>query len=304
LFSSGITFDFLGFVTVMTGIVVGMAAAAPTGGRFFARNVERIVPQSVSIEEFGKIIEAIQFPCVFMERDGNRAERIISYNRQFALEFGLENDRISGNELDDLLPLKPGKSQFRHKDEEWVIKRTVRGRQILTIMSPAVRSKEAAGIEVFDAIDVSTGLYSYGFMKYKAKSDVESVNRGRRPLTAVLFRLTFPPAAADIPDEEQKLAATVMGRTVHKAIRACDSAYRISDNEVLLIMPDTERSGAMVVISRVHALFKKVLTVEFPGLSKAVLHRVDRDFIGGSDLPPYDKILGELHILFDRKHTN
>ena len=93
-----------------------------------------------------------------------------------------------------------------------------------------------------------------------------------------------------------------MGRTIHKAIRACDSAYRISDNEVLLIMPDTAKSGASIVISRIHNMFKQASTVECPGLSKAVINNVEMDYIGGSDLPQWEKILDELLTLLYRTH--
>ena len=116
-----------------------------------------------------------------------------------------------------------------------------------------------------------------------------------------MLRLTFPPEiAAGISDEEKKLAFVLMGRTIQSAIRVCDSAYRISDDEVLLIMPDTAKSGAKIVISRLHTSLKQALTVECPNLSKAVLNNVDIDYIGGSDLPQYDKILDELVTLLYR----
>ena len=293
-FDSGIICNLVGFMTVIAGIFAGMSAAAPVE-TMFAKKSELIVPQNLSVNELGKIIDAIQFPCVFMERGKNRTERIVAYNQPFALEFDLDKSKILGSELDSLLPIEPDNLHIKHKGEEWVIKRTARGRQILTILSPAMRSKEAAKIEVFDAIDVSTGLYAADFMRYKARSDIESVNRGKRRLTAVVFSLAFPPEVAiGIPDEEQKLAFVMMGRTIQTAIRVCDSAYRISDNEVLLIMPDTTKSGASIVISRVETLLKQVSKVECPNISKAALYNVNRDYVGGADLPQHEKLLEEM----------
>ena len=302
VFSSNIVFEILGFIVVITGILVGMSAAAP-GEVIFARKVESILPHNMGMDELHKIIDAIQFPCVFMERGEHGVERVAAFNQPFALEFGLDKSRILGGELEDLLHMKLGSPNIEHKGEEWVIKRTERGSQILVMLSPAIRSKEAARIEVFDSIDVSTGLYNAGFMKYKAKSDIESVNRGKRRLAAVMFKLTFPgETAGGELSEEQKLAAAVMGRMVQSAIRVCDSAFRISDTEVLLIMPDTAQSGTKIVISRVYTLLKQASTVECPGLSKAVLVNVERDYVGGTDLPQYEKILEELLILFNRAH--
>ena len=302
LFGSGIVFDLVGFMIVIFGIFAGMSAAMPVQ-KIFARKIEQIMPQNLSVDELSKIIEAIQFPCVFMERGERGIERIVAYNQPFVVEFDLQKGKILGSELDDLLPIGQDNASIKHKGEEWTIKRTVRGKQILSILSPVVRSKEASKIEVFDAIDVSTGLYAAGFMKYKARSDIESVNRGKRRLTAVLFKLCFhPEVAAGIPDEEQKLAFVVTGRMIQSAIRVCDSAYRISDGEVLLIMPDTAKFGANVVISRVKTLVKQASAVECNTIAKAVLYTVDKDYFGGTDLPQHDKIVEEMLILLYRSH--
>jgi hypothetical protein len=191
-FGSPLVFSFLGFLVVIAGIVTGISEATPSGESLFARKVDRIVPTNVSIDELRRIIESIQFPCVFMERDEKGGERIISFNKSFADSFQLDRGRILGSSLESLLPLDPGKSKVNYDGEEWAVKRTVKGRQILIMLSPALRAQEASKIEVFDAIDLATGLYVIGFMKYKAKGDVESANRGKRRLSAALFKLTFP----------------------------------------------------------------------------------------------------------------
>jgi hypothetical protein len=303
-FDCGPVFIFAGFIVVIAGIFAGIYVAVPSGGGMFARKADSILPNDVGVVELQRIIDSIQFPCVFMER-GDEGEQIAAFNQSFAESFGLDKGAILGRQLESLLPVERGKSQMTHGDEEWVVKRTAKGRQTLVMLSPVMKSKEAAKIEVFDAIDVSTGLYTAGFMRYKARADIESANRGKRRLSAALFKLTFPPGSTlGISDDEQTLAAVVMGRVIQQAIRVSDSAFRTSDDEVLLLMPDTPDLGSKIVISRVYAMSKQMAAVECPSLTKAIIDCVNRDYVGGTDLPPYDKILSELYTLLYRKHPD
>ncbi|MDR1966242.1 MAG: hypothetical protein LBQ36_05990 [Synergistaceae bacterium] len=301
-FRASVVFSLIGFSIVIAGIMTAMSMVAAPGDPLFARKIDRIVSNNVSIDELRKIIDSIQFPCIFMEKEKDGAERIIAYNEPFADDFKLDKKAILGKSLESLIPLEAGKGQMKFGGEEWVVKRTVRGKQALMMLSPILRSSEAAKIEVFDAIDPSTGLYVSGFMKYKAKSDVESVTRGKRKMSAVLFRISYPPAhGIEISEIEQKLIFAIFGRIVLQCIRACDSAYRTGNDEVLLLMPDTPHSGADIVIGRVYDTLKRSSAVECPNLSKAILDYIARDYIGGGDLPAYDRILEELSVLLYRK---
>jgi hypothetical protein len=302
-FKSGAFFNFLGFIVAIVGIVAGISAVTPSGDSLFARKIDRIMPRSVGMEELQKIIDAVPFPCVFMERAAGGGEQIVAFNPQFAENFELEKKNILGKTLDSLVTMDPGTNRAIRSGEEWDVRRTVRGRQVLVMFSQVLRAKEASTIEVFDAIDTATGLYAAGFMKYKAKSDIESVNRGRRKLSAVLLKMTFPPSAElSISEDERKLAEVIFGRVVEKSIRVCDSGYRTCDDEVLLIMPDTPNSGSRIVISRILARMKSASAVECPHCSNAIINYADRDYIGGVDLPAYDKILSELSIALYRKN--
>jgi GGDEF domain-containing protein len=305
MFGSGILLSFLGFIVVISGIAVGISLAVPSGESLFARKIDRIVPTGISVGELRKIIDSIQFPCVFLEKNDSGVERILTFNAPFVSDFKLDKKKILESSLESLLSLEPGTTQMKYDGEEWVVKRTTRGKQILMMFSPVVRSKEASKIEVFDAIDPATGLYVEGFMKYKAKSDVESINRGKRKVSIAFFKLSFPQGVTiEVSEEEQKLARVVMGRIIHQSIRVCDSAYRTSGDEVLLFMPDTPNSGSKIVVSRIYAGLKSTTAVECPVLAKCILDCVDKDFIGGADLPPYDKILEEMSIMFYRKYPD
>jgi hypothetical protein len=304
-FKSGIFFNFLGFIVAIVGIVAGIYAATPSEDSLFARKIDRIMPRSVGMEELQKIIDAVPFPCVFMERAEGGGEQIVAFNSQFSENFELEKKNILGKTLDSLVTMAPGTDRAIHSGEEWDVRRTVRGRQVLVMFSQVLRAKEASTIEVFDAIDVSTGLYAAGFMKYKARSDIESVNRGKRKLSAVLLKLTFPPnVELIISEDERRLAEVIFGRVVEKSIRACDSGYRTNDDEVLLIMPDTPNSGSKVVISRIFAGMKSAGAVECPQCARAVVNYADRDYIGNIDLPSHDKILSELSVALYRKYPD
>jgi PAS domain-containing protein len=302
-FGSGIALSFIGFVVAIAGIAAGISATSAPGVSMFARKIDSILPDNMSLDELRKIIESIQFPCVFMERGEGDEEIVVACNQQFADTFGLKRGKILGSSLGELLPIEFGKSQFSVGGEEWVMKRTAKGKQVLVTMSQVIRTKEETKLEVFDAIDPATGLYAAGFMKYKAKADVESANRGKRRMSVVFFKLSYPPGAAvGVSDDELRLASVIMGRVILQSIRICDSAYRMADDEVLLLMPDTPKAGSKVVISRIYAMLKRTSAVECPSLSRAIMDCVDRDYVGGTDLPPYDKLPGELSTLFYRKY--
>ncbi|MDR1509320.1 MAG: hypothetical protein LBS53_06740 [Synergistaceae bacterium] len=305
MFESGMALNFLGFIVVISGIAVGISVAIPSGESLFSRRMDQIVPNGIGIGELQKIIDSIQFPCAFLEKNESGSERILAFNAPFANDFRLDKKKILESSLESLLSLEPGTAQMKYRGEEWVVKRTTRGRQILMMFSPVVRSKEASKIEVFDAIDPATGLYVAGFMRYKAKSDMESINRGKRRVSIAFFKLSFPSGATiGVSEEEQKLAHVVLGRIIQQSIRACDSAYRTAGDEVLLFMPDTPNSGSKIVVSRIYAGLKNTTAVECPVLAKGILDYVDRDFVGGSDLPAYDKMLEEMSLAFYRKYPD
>ncbi|MDR1651228.1 MAG: hypothetical protein LBR87_05530 [Synergistaceae bacterium] len=305
-FRCGTGFSLLGFVIVLAGMLNAMTLAVPSGETLFVRKSDRIVPSGMGADELSRLIDSIQFPCVFMEKDKDGAERIIAYNASFADDFKLDRKGILGSSLESLLPGASGASQMKYGAEEWVIKRTVKGRQVLLMLSPAAKQNEASKIEVFDAIDPSTGLYAESFMKYKAKSDVESVNRGRRRMSAALINISFPRVdpLTRVNDDDRLLASVIFCRLVLQSIRVCDSAYRTGDFEVLLLMPDTPSSGSEVVMSRIYDAFRRTSAIECPSLSSAILDYVCRDYIGGKDLPAWDKILEELSIALCRKNPD
>jgi hypothetical protein len=302
LFEAGMFFGLAGFAIILAGMLLAMTMIAPPSESLFARKIDSIISQDMSVDELRKILESIQFPCVFLEREANGPEKVIAYNASFITSFNLDTKKILGSSLDSLLPIDRELRQMKFEGEEWVVKRTVKGRQVLLMLSPVPRSNPAK-IEVYDAIDPATGLFAMGFMKYKARGDIEAIVRGKRRLSAALFKIFLPDLpVVGLSEEEQKLACVVFGRTILASVRACDSAYRTGDDEVLLLMPDTPSAGAEIVVNRIYASLKSAGTVMCPALSKTRMDYVQRDYVGGGDLPGYDKILEELTVAMYSKN--
>ncbi|MDR3330990.1 MAG: hypothetical protein LBT08_00035 [Synergistaceae bacterium] len=298
-FGDSPVFTMAGFVILLVGMMVIVTSIAPQGESLFARKVDNILSQNVEISEFKKILDSIQYPCVFLEKNPNRGDEMMAANSAFVKMFGLNDKNIMGGKIDTVLPEYDDNSVFKHKGEQWQVKRTVKGKQILLMLSPLPKTKEALKIEVFDSIDPLTGLYMIGFMKHKARSDIESIIRGKRKMSVVLFRLVFNVSEVEPSDDEKTICYIALGKIAMASIRVCDSAYKVASNEILLLMPDTPSLGADKVVLRIYAAMKKMASVECPSLSKARLVYAQRDFVGGTDLPHYDKILLEMTTTFN-----
>lgn len=303
IFQSPEIFSWFGFALLFVGMLRVITLAAPPTETLFARKVDSIVSQGVDIADVHKILDSIPFPCAFLERGEKGQECVAATNASFASLVGSDKSKIGGQALDSLLPAPVIDGNMKHAGSEWAMKRTARGKQALVTFTPAEKPGQAIHFDVFDAIDPLTGLYAAGFMKYKARSDIESVVRGKRRMSVALFKLSFHKTTGnEVTDDEKNLAYVAFGRMALESVRVCDSAYRVSDDEVLIYMPDTPPSGAKVVASRVHASLRKVTPVECPKLTKAQLLEAVASFTGGMDLPGYERILEEMRVSLYRKN--
>lgn len=307
IFLSGVfqapAFTWLGFALLFIGMLMVIAAAAPPQATLFARKIESIIPVGVNITDAQKILDSIPFPCVFLEKDSQQRERIVAANKPFAVMTGREKDNLAGTSVNSIIPMPLKGENISFAGNEWSVKRTSKGQQALVAFTSAEKLDQSIHFDVFDAIDPITGLYTCGFMKYKARSDTESVIRGKRRMSVALFKLSFHEAEEnEVSDSEKKVAYAAFGRLALASIRVCDSAYLTGDGEVLVYMPDTPQSGAKVVSSRIHAGIRKTKPVECPKMEKARLFDVTVSFTGGVDLPGYTSILEEMRIALLRNH--
>jgi GGDEF domain-containing protein len=294
LLSNGTAFTVAGFFIMLSGMLIAITSLTPEEESLFARRVDNIISKNVDISELKKILNSIQYPCVFLEKNQKGEEEIIASNTSFADIMEVSGKDLIGVGIRDVLPEHLDDGKYKRGNDTWVVKRTAKGRQVLLMLSP-VEAKAPTKIEIFDSIDPTTGLYVIGFMKHKARSDIESIIRGKRKMSAVLFRLSYPNTSLVEPsDEEKSVCSNAFSKIVMKSIRVCDSAYRVSNDEILLLMPDTPATGADKVVLRIYATTKKMSAVECTSLAKVRIEYAKRDFMGGTDLPHYDKILDEM----------
>ncbi|MDR3355477.1 MAG: hypothetical protein LBO21_10590 [Synergistaceae bacterium] len=294
LLSNGTAFTMAGFFIMLSGMLLAITSLSPEDESLFARRVDNIISKNVDISELRKILNSIHYPCVFLEKNQHGEEEIIASNTSFADIMEIGEKELVGVRIKDVLPEHLDDGKYKRGNDTWVVKRTAKGKQVLLMLSP-VEAKAPTKIEIFDSIDPTTGLYMAGFMKHKARSDIESIIRGKRKMSAVLFRLSYPSTGSVEPsDEEKSICGSAFAKIVMKSIRVCDSAYRVSSDEILLLMPDTPATGADKVVLRIYASAKKMSAVECTSLSKVRIEYAKRDFVGGTDLPHYDKILDEM----------
>jgi|GEM_PF-3686512 len=296
-------FTLPGFGLLCVGMLMVVAAVAPPQEVLFKHKADKIIPDGVGIADVKRILDSLPFPCVFLEKDQDKREYIVAANESFTVMSGRVKEKLEGALPDAVVPMPLHGENILLAGSKWSVLRTSRGRQSLVTFTSSEKPTQAVHFDVFDAIDPVTGLYTAGFMKYKARSDIESVIRGKRRMSAALFKLSFHDASEKVPEDEMKLAYAAFGRVALSCVRVCDSAYLTGDGEVLVYMPDTPQSGAKVVISRIHASIRKISSIECPMIEKARLIDVSVCYTGGVDLPGYEKTLHELRVNMYRKNA-
>ena len=293
LMEVGPLFGYIGFFVLISGLIVLLSMVSQPLESLFVRQVDYIVPNSVKVSELQKILDSIRFPCAFLEKNERNEEIVLACNDHFVRMIAEEKPgKGAGSRLNDLLPYTSEGKVLKLYDTDWEIQRSTKGKQTLLTLTPVPRIAPSGKVEVFDSIDPETGLYFNGFMKYKARSDIELINRGKRKLSVVLFHLlpgnTSP---VEMPEERKKICRVAFGRIVMDSIRACDSAYLVDQDEVLLLLPDTYGDGTKKVITRVYEAMKRMGALECPPLATSGLIYAHQDFTGKDDLPKYDEIL-------------
>jgi two-component system cell cycle response regulator len=110
-----------------------------------------------------------------------------------------------------------------------------------------------AGVAVDRAVDPVSGLPDHRYFDIALGRHLAMARRGLRPLSLVLFELdgleNFAPYLRDH-------AMRVLTRTLGKTLRDSDTACRISDSVVGVILDDTPDAGAVWAAERIRgALF-------------------------------------------------
>src|SRR4051794_18264380 len=99
-----------------------------------------------------------------------------------------------------------------------------------------------------NAFDPATGLYDERYFAVLVQQQVAAARRSLRPISVVIFELD---ALIDAPAPERDQALTVVGDVVRRTLRESDSACRLGDVMVGVILEDTPESGGVWAAERV-----------------------------------------------------
>lgn len=292
---TGPVFGWAGLGLFLIGLVQGLRQLTPPPAARFAKTNQNILPPNIAPSDVRRILKAIVLPSAFLEFDDTGEERVMAVNEPFATALGKSADKLQGAAFDTLLPAHEDGTVFRFADLEWIPHRTTRGKQTLFMLAPLQRSEQPPSIEMIDAVDSETGLYSPNMMQYMAKRDVQGCRRYKRRLAVTLFRLSFDKGASVPPSEEvQKEAFAAFGRMLSVSVRACDSAYRTGDGEILLFMPEASQGGAQSVTSRLNDNMRKLASMECLELAAAKLQDATVNFFG-EEIESVDQVVSEVY---------
>jgi diguanylate cyclase (GGDEF)-like protein len=98
------------------------------------------------------------------------------------------------------------------------------------------------------AFDPATGLYDERYFAVLVQQQVAAARRSLRPISVVIFELD---TLADAPGPERDQALTVVGDVVRRTLRESDSACRLGDVMVGVILEDTPEAGGVWAAERV-----------------------------------------------------
>jgi diguanylate cyclase (GGDEF)-like protein len=116
-------------------------------------------------------------------------------------------------------------------------------------MQPSAKRNVASARERAEhAFDPATGLYDERYFAVLVQQQVAAARRSLRPISVVIFELD---ALADSPAAERDQALTIVGDVVRRTLRESDSACRLGDVMVGVILEDTPESGGVWAAERV-----------------------------------------------------
>jgi two-component system cell cycle response regulator len=99
-----------------------------------------------------------------------------------------------------------------------------------------------------NAFDPATGLYDERYFAVLVQQQVAAARRSLRPISVVIFELD---ALADAAARDRDQALTVVGDVVRRTLRESDSACRLGDVMVGVILEDTPEAGGVWAAERV-----------------------------------------------------
>jgi diguanylate cyclase (GGDEF)-like protein len=109
-------------------------------------------------------------------------------------------------------------------------------------------SAQSARERAEHAFDPATGLYDERYFAVLVQQQVAAARRSLRPISVVIFELD---TLADAETAERDQALTIVGDVVRRTLRESDSACRLGDVMVGVILEDTPEAGGVWAAERV-----------------------------------------------------
>ncbi|MDR0649233.1 MAG: hypothetical protein LBF92_07860 [Synergistaceae bacterium] len=288
-----------GLISMGMLLAMSLIVAQPT--KRFAMPGNNLLPETIKPPEVKKLLDAMASPAAFLKNEGGD-EVVVAINERMAAMLGKNSMQVSGKAFSSVIPGNETAAFFKFSGSEWAPNRTSRGNQTLFMLMPLIKQKEELPGPM-DAIDRETGLFTPLFLKYRANADVEACRRYERRLSVVLFRLSFDRLPIRPTDEAVRRAFAEFGKLVAVSLRACDSGYRLRDNEVLIFLPDTPQGGSKIVVSRIYAGVRKLAGVECVELGQASIEDVTTNYFG-KEAGSIDQVMEDVYVEMGRAAGN
>lgn len=300
-FGAGGSFGWLGMFLLLGGLFLSISQLTPPQTARFAKNSPDLLPETIEKQDIKIFIASIPFPTAFLQKDEADIERVLTANEAFTTVTGRVGAKLDGTPFAEIIPPNMESRALVYADAEWVSHRTSKGKQTLFMLSPSVKVPEPQPLPTeYSILDVETGLYTLYYMKYKVESDAQACRRYKKRLAVVAFVLEFDGNTLIVPSDEAKQNAfAAFGQMISVSIRACDTAFRTNENEIVIFLPETSQSGAKNVSNRLIEHMRKLAKVECTELAMAKLTDTYVNFIG-EEIVSLDQVMQELYIAMNR----
>jgi GGDEF domain-containing protein len=183
----------------------------------------------------------------------------------------------------------------------WQIETVIRKDHVLTYLTPAPPPVERQNTSVVASTsieDPETGLFNTTYAFKRLEQELDRAFRYRRWISGLLFELQLESPFAPMEPSELNEGFLAFSRALKDQVRTSDLAFRLPGNRILLLLPETPRTGLKTLIGRLkiltQSLFeKKDETKPFKKLYKATL-KIGQYFHTGTERLEVEHFLKEL----------
>ncbi len=140
------------------------------------------------------------------------------------------------------------------------------------------------------SIDDLTQLYNRRYFFERFNQEVERSKRYQRPLSCIIMDIDF---FKQVNDSYGHLAGDQVlidiAQIVKKNCRQSDLAGRYGGEELIILLPETEAAGAMIIADRIREMIEQHQTVDGKGVVIGVTVSMGIASLNGTELRNIDK---------------